>query len=91
MANDKKNPLSGVFHDPEPPKDAEAAKKSVEPAKTADIGKPAAAPAKAEEVKKPAAPDAGPPKYFVNWVLTFSNRAGIITFVANAAAQYLGV
>ena len=57
MANDKKNPLSGAFHDPEPPKDAEAAKKSVEPAKTADIGKPAAAPAKAEEVKKPAAPD----------------------------------
>ena len=25
MANDKKNPLSGAFHDPEPPKDAEAA------------------------------------------------------------------
>ena len=57
MANDKKNPLSGAFHDPEPPKDAEAAKKPVEPVKAAGAGKAAAAPAKAEEVKKPAAPE----------------------------------
>ena len=57
MANDKKNPLSGAFHDPEPPKDAKTANKPVEPAKTVDAGKTAAAPAKADEMKKPTPPE----------------------------------
>lgn len=39
MANDKKNPLSGAFHDPEPPKDAEAAKDVVSAEMKIDISK----------------------------------------------------